>query len=161
MVAVNDGIVLESCIYKLLKNHFRARPYYADLVDLFHEVLDYVYMFVFDYVCICLSALPACLPVVPTPYSYTFLYIPIHSCTFLYIPVHSCTSTSYNNHMLHPDDILDCTRADAGPHYCTHWHGTPCCFFPYVHCVVLPYVHCVVSSHMYTVLYHMCCCYHQ
>lgn len=38
MVAVNDGIVLESCIYKLLKARFRGRPYYADLQDLFHDV---------------------------------------------------------------------------------------------------------------------------
>lgn len=38
MVAVNDGIILEACIYKLLKAHFRGRPFYADLMDLFHDM---------------------------------------------------------------------------------------------------------------------------
>lgn len=38
MVAINDGIILESCIYRILKSHFRSSPYYTELLDLFHEV---------------------------------------------------------------------------------------------------------------------------
>lgn len=38
MVAINDGIILESCIYRILKSHFKSSPYYTELLDLFHEV---------------------------------------------------------------------------------------------------------------------------
>ena len=38
LVAINDGIILESCIYRILKKHFGSQQYYADLLDLFHEV---------------------------------------------------------------------------------------------------------------------------
>lgn len=37
MVAINDGIILESCIYRILKSHFKTSPYYTELLDLFHE----------------------------------------------------------------------------------------------------------------------------
>ncbi|CAK8678286.1 unnamed protein product [Clavelina lepadiformis] len=37
--AVNDCMVLESCVFTLLRKHFRSLPCYADLVDLFHTVL--------------------------------------------------------------------------------------------------------------------------
>ncbi|KAL6772067.1 FPS1 [Auxenochlorella protothecoides x Auxenochlorella symbiontica] len=37
MVAINDGIILESCIYRLLKLHFRAHPAYVHLLELFHD----------------------------------------------------------------------------------------------------------------------------
>ncbi|KAF5313865.1 hypothetical protein D9619_013090 [Psilocybe cf. subviscida] len=37
MIAINDSFMLEAAIYRLLKVHFRAQPYYADLLDLFHE----------------------------------------------------------------------------------------------------------------------------
>jgi len=37
MVAINDSFMIESAIYHLLKVHFRSQPYYADLLDLFHE----------------------------------------------------------------------------------------------------------------------------
>lgn len=37
-IAINDSFLVESHIYVLLKKHFRAQPYYADLLDLFHEV---------------------------------------------------------------------------------------------------------------------------
>jgi farnesyl diphosphate synthase len=37
-VAINDGCILESAIYKLLKRHFRSQPYYVDLLELMHEV---------------------------------------------------------------------------------------------------------------------------
>ncbi|ORX75850.1 farnesyl pyrophosphate synthase [Anaeromyces robustus] len=38
LIAVNDTLILESCIYKLLKKYFRNEKYYIDLVELFHEV---------------------------------------------------------------------------------------------------------------------------
>lgn len=37
MIAINDSFMLESAIYRLIKVHFRAEPFYADLLDLFHE----------------------------------------------------------------------------------------------------------------------------
>ncbi len=37
-IAINDSFLVESHIYVMLKRHFRAQPYYADLLDLFHEV---------------------------------------------------------------------------------------------------------------------------
>ncbi|KAK9844175.1 hypothetical protein WJX81_007024 [Elliptochloris bilobata] len=37
MVACNDYILLESCIYRILQRHFSAAPYYAQLLELFHE----------------------------------------------------------------------------------------------------------------------------
>ncbi|KAK9134087.1 hypothetical protein Scep_013615 [Stephania cephalantha] len=38
MIAVNDGILLRNHIPRILKNHFREKPYYVDLLDLFNEV---------------------------------------------------------------------------------------------------------------------------
>lgn len=38
MVACNDYILLECCIYRLLKFHFGGSPHYARLLDLFLEV---------------------------------------------------------------------------------------------------------------------------
>ena len=38
MVACNDYILLESCIYRILQRHFAAAPYYAQLLELFNEV---------------------------------------------------------------------------------------------------------------------------
>jgi farnesyl diphosphate synthase len=38
LVAINDGIVLESCIYRILQKHFRRTPQYTHLLELFHEV---------------------------------------------------------------------------------------------------------------------------
>eukprot|EP00201_Polytomella_parva_P008941 CAMPEP_0175056390 /NCGR_PEP_ID=MMETSP0052_2-20121109/10642_1 /TAXON_ID=51329 ORGANISM="Polytomella parva, Strain SAG 63-3" /NCGR_SAMPLE_ID=MMETSP0052_2 /ASSEMBLY_ACC=CAM_ASM_000194 /LENGTH=354 /DNA_ID=CAMNT_0016321407 /DNA_START=2121 /DNA_END=3185 /DNA_ORIENTATION=- len=38
MVACNDYLLLERCIYSILRRHFKTHPAYADLVDLFHEV---------------------------------------------------------------------------------------------------------------------------
>lgn len=37
LVACNDYIILESCIYRILKSHFGGQPYYAQLLDFFHE----------------------------------------------------------------------------------------------------------------------------
>ena len=39
-MACNDYIILESCIYRILKKHFGSQPYYAQLLDFFHEVCD-------------------------------------------------------------------------------------------------------------------------
>ncbi|KAG5462587.1 MAG: farnesyl pyrophosphate synthase [Olpidium bornovanus] len=38
LVAVNDAFILESCVYRILRNHFRKEAYYADLLDMLHEV---------------------------------------------------------------------------------------------------------------------------
>ncbi|KAK6133143.1 hypothetical protein DH2020_033182 [Rehmannia glutinosa] len=38
MIAVNDGIMLRNHIPRILKKHFREKPYYVDLLDLFNEV---------------------------------------------------------------------------------------------------------------------------
>ncbi|KAN0006738.1 hypothetical protein ACTFIV_005641 [Dictyostelium citrinum] len=36
-IAINDSFILESCIYILIKKYFRNEPYYADILDIFHE----------------------------------------------------------------------------------------------------------------------------
>ncbi|XP_030512885.1 farnesyl pyrophosphate synthase 1 [Rhodamnia argentea] len=38
LIAVNDGVLLRNHIPRILKNHFRGKPYYVDLLDLFNEV---------------------------------------------------------------------------------------------------------------------------
>jgi farnesyl diphosphate synthase len=38
MIAINDAFMLESCIFLILKKHFRSHPAYVDLIELFHEV---------------------------------------------------------------------------------------------------------------------------
>ncbi|KAM4102589.1 hypothetical protein ACJW30_06G012600 [Castanea mollissima] len=38
MIAVNDGLILRNHIPRILKNHFREKPYYVDVLDLFNEV---------------------------------------------------------------------------------------------------------------------------
>lgn len=38
MIAVNDGIILRNQISRILKKHFKGKPYYVDLLDLFNEV---------------------------------------------------------------------------------------------------------------------------
>ncbi|CAL4077934.1 unnamed protein product, partial [Meganyctiphanes norvegica] len=35
--AINDALLLENGIYKLLKKHFKDEPYYVDILELFHE----------------------------------------------------------------------------------------------------------------------------
>lgn len=37
-IAINDSFIVESHIYRLLRLHFRNKPFYADLLDLFHDV---------------------------------------------------------------------------------------------------------------------------
>jgi farnesyl diphosphate synthase len=37
-IAVNDGIILRNHISRILRRHFKGKPYYADLLDLFNEV---------------------------------------------------------------------------------------------------------------------------
>lgn len=37
-IAINDAIMLEGAIYRLLRLHFRQESYYVDLLELFHEV---------------------------------------------------------------------------------------------------------------------------
>ena len=38
LVACNDYIILESCIYRILQQHLRQHPSYAEILELFHEV---------------------------------------------------------------------------------------------------------------------------
>nr|XP_025883709.1 farnesyl pyrophosphate synthase 1, mitochondrial isoform X1 [Solanum lycopersicum]XP_025883710.1 farnesyl pyrophosphate synthase 1, mitochondrial isoform X1 [Solanum lycopersicum] len=38
MIAVNDGVLLRNHIAVILKQHFRGKPYYVDLLELFNEV---------------------------------------------------------------------------------------------------------------------------
>nr|AKQ62666.1 farnesyl pyrophosphate synthase [Betula platyphylla] len=38
LIAANDGIILRNHIPRILKKHFRQKPYYVDLLDLFNEV---------------------------------------------------------------------------------------------------------------------------
>ncbi|KAJ6851777.1 farnesyl pyrophosphate synthase 1-like [Iris pallida] len=38
LIAANDGILLRNHIPRILKQHFRQKPYYVDLLDLFNEV---------------------------------------------------------------------------------------------------------------------------
>ncbi|CAA6670109.1 unnamed protein product [Spirodela intermedia] len=38
LIAANDGIILRNHIFRILKNHFKERPYYVELMDLFNEV---------------------------------------------------------------------------------------------------------------------------
>ncbi|KAK1295932.1 Farnesyl pyrophosphate synthase 1 [Acorus calamus] len=38
MIAANDGILLRNHIPRILKRHFKGKPYYVDLLDLFNEV---------------------------------------------------------------------------------------------------------------------------
>ncbi|KAF9002988.1 isoprenoid synthase domain-containing protein [Cyathus striatus] len=39
MIAINDALMLEAAIFRLLKVYFRSEPYYTDIVDLFHELV--------------------------------------------------------------------------------------------------------------------------
>jgi len=38
LVAINDAFLLEAVIYRILSKYFRDKPYYADLLEIFHEV---------------------------------------------------------------------------------------------------------------------------
>ena len=44
LIAVNDSFYLECTIYILLRRHFRHQPYYADLLDLFHDVSNLIFI---------------------------------------------------------------------------------------------------------------------
>lgn len=37
-MAINDGLILEACIYLMLKKHCKTHPAYLDLIEIFHEV---------------------------------------------------------------------------------------------------------------------------
>lgn len=53
-IAINDFLLIEATIYKLLKKHIRHKPYYVDVLDLFHEVSVYYSA------TICLCLVPNC-----------------------------------------------------------------------------------------------------
>ncbi|KAL3842660.1 hypothetical protein ACJMK2_020650 [Sinanodonta woodiana] len=37
-IAINDTFYMEACIYQILKHYCKEKPYYVDLMELFHEV---------------------------------------------------------------------------------------------------------------------------
>ncbi|KYQ90347.1 farnesyl diphosphate synthase [Tieghemostelium lacteum] len=37
-IAIFDGLILEECMYKILKKYFKHKAYYGDLVELIHDV---------------------------------------------------------------------------------------------------------------------------
>ncbi|XP_078490381.1 farnesyl pyrophosphate synthase-like [Ciona intestinalis] len=37
--AVNDGMILETCVFTLIRQHCKGKPFYADIFDLFHKVI--------------------------------------------------------------------------------------------------------------------------
>ena len=37
MIAINDSIMIEMCIYQLLKHHFKSHPAYVEMMELFHD----------------------------------------------------------------------------------------------------------------------------
>jgi len=37
-IAINDSLLLESFLFKVIRRHFSGEPYYAQLLDLFHEM---------------------------------------------------------------------------------------------------------------------------
>lgn len=39
LIAINDAMLLESCLFSLLKTHFKSEPYYTDLMELFHDII--------------------------------------------------------------------------------------------------------------------------
>ena len=39
IIAANDGVLLRNQIPRMLKKHFKGKPYYVDLLDLFNEVI--------------------------------------------------------------------------------------------------------------------------
>lgn len=38
LIACNDYILLECCIYRIIKSHFKEHPQYVELLELFHDV---------------------------------------------------------------------------------------------------------------------------
>ena len=41
-IAVNDSFLIESAIYRILKKHFAGRAIYLNLIELLHEVRQWV-----------------------------------------------------------------------------------------------------------------------
>ncbi|KAA1476419.1 farnesyl-diphosphate synthase [Dentipellis sp. KUC8613] len=37
-IAINDGMMLESCMFALIRKHFRGEPYYVHLLELYHDI---------------------------------------------------------------------------------------------------------------------------
>lgn len=37
--AINDALMIENCVYFILKKHFKDLPCYVNLVELFHETM--------------------------------------------------------------------------------------------------------------------------
>ena len=44
--AINDGLILETCIYKLIKKHFKSKNCYTDIVDILLKVsIKFFYLY--------------------------------------------------------------------------------------------------------------------
>lgn len=41
--AVNDGLMIEMCLYELLKKHFKTKECYLDLIEQFLSVSNHFY----------------------------------------------------------------------------------------------------------------------
>ena len=39
--AINDGLIMETCIYKLIKKHFKSKNCYTDIVDILLKMSIY------------------------------------------------------------------------------------------------------------------------
>lgn len=39
LLAINDALMIENSIYYILRKHFRAAPFYVDVLELFHEAM--------------------------------------------------------------------------------------------------------------------------
>ena len=53
--AFNDSILLEACIYEVIKTYCRDQPFYADILDLFHDVskgLTYLRLYLYKNFCV-------------------------------------------------------------------------------------------------------------
>uniref|UniRef100_A0A8R7TW90 Farnesyl pyrophosphate synthase n=1 Tax=Triticum urartu TaxID=4572 RepID=A0A8R7TW90_TRIUA len=61
LIAVNDGIILRNHISRILQRHFRGKPYYVDLIDLFNEVTISSDMYIHTKHIFCFLQLPEAL----------------------------------------------------------------------------------------------------
>jgi farnesyl diphosphate synthase len=50
VAAINDCILMENAIYRLLRQHFRNEAFYMDVVEMFNEVSILIYIFLNIYV---------------------------------------------------------------------------------------------------------------
>lgn len=49
IIALNDAVLLLAHIPRILKKHFREKPYYVDLLHLFNKVMIYMFWIIIKY----------------------------------------------------------------------------------------------------------------